>query len=99
MKNNKCGNCGFDFPKIKLQKELYDCECRQSKADTTPPYVRTISNITSEEKRFIKIIDGVTPFLEAYCQGIRERKGTFTIETKTIYDENRQMNFEYKLKD
>lgn len=99
MKNNKCTNCGFDFSTIKPQTELYDCECGQTQADITPNYIRIISNSSPEKKRSIKIIDGVTPFLEAYCQGIRERKGTFTIETKTIYDENGQMNLEYKLKD
>lgn len=99
MKNNKCTNCGFDYSVIKPQTELYHCECGQSKADITPHNITVISNSTPEEKRSIRIIDGVTPFLEAYSQGIRERKGTFSIETITVYDENGQMNFEYKLKD
>lgn len=98
-KNNKCPNCSFDYSEIKPQTELYHCKCGQSKADITAHYIQIIPNIQHEDKKKIRIIDGMTPFLEAYCQGIRERKGTFTIETKTIYDENGQMNFEYNLKD
>ncbi len=47
----------------------------------------------------VKVIDGVTPFIEAYCEGIRTGKKEFTINVERVYDEIGLLDFIYTLKE
>lgn len=99
MQNLKCTNCGFAFLLNEAQIELFCCKCGELRMDLNVGNEESISSNSSDKKNSITVIDGVTPFLEVYCQGIRERKGSFAINVERVYDENGYLDFIYTLKD
>lgn len=99
MRNTKCTYCGFSFPLNEVQIELFCRKCGRARKDLTVGNEKSFPSNSSNKKNSIHVIDGVTPFIEVYCQGIRERKGGFAISCESVYDENGHLDFIYTLKD
>lgn len=100
MHNPKCFNCGFSFPLNEVQIDLFCSNCGELRADDlTLKKKESISCDSPIKKNSTKVIDGVMPFFEAYCKGIRESKDSFSINVERVYDKNGHLDFIYTLDD
>ena len=100
MKKSKHDNTSTELAADNIQEKNDSCES----ITTCPEEItiikkQNISTASPHLQKPIKTIDGVTPFLEAYSKGIRERKGGFAISCKENYDVNGDLNFDYSLID
>ena len=93
-------NVRTEYSLDNIQEKNDGCESITTCPEEIPIIKKqNISTVSPHLQKPIKTIDGVTPFLEAYSKGIRERKGGFTISCKENYDVNGDLNFEYAVKD
>lgn len=100
MQNPKCFNCGYSFPLNEDQIDVFCCKCGELReVGTNIKKKESNSCESSSKKNSIKVIDGVMPLLEVYCQGISERKGSFEIKIERVYDKNGHLDFIYTLDD
>ena len=100
MQNPKCFNCGFSFPINEVQIDLFCCNCGELREDDlTLKKKESISCDLPIKKNSTKVIDGVMPFFEVYCKGIRERKDSFSINVERVYHKNGHLDFIYTLDD
>ena len=99
MKKIISENFGTEFSLDNFQEQTYDSESDLTLHNLTLSNYQNISPVSTDAQKSTNTIDGVIPFLEAYCKGIRERKGAFTISCQDIYDTNGILNFDYSLED
>ena len=97
MKNNEFSEFKKDLTLSEPQIDLFIYEDGELKVNqvATESEGKAINSSTGNNS--VKVIDGVTPFLEAYCKGMRTGKKEFTIDVETVYDENGKLDFIYRL--
>lgn len=81
------------------QINLFIHEDGEQKINPAVLELKRKSKASKKANNSITVIDGVTPFIAAYCEGVRAGKKEITIKVEWVYDENGLLDFIYTLKE
>ncbi|MFY7939108.1 MAG: hypothetical protein ACOVOQ_17140 [Flavobacterium sp.] len=99
MENFESTKSNNHFTPDEPQINLFIHEDGEQKINPAVLELERKAKASKKANNSVKVIDGVTPFIEAYCEGIRTGKKEFTINVERVYDENGLLDFIYTLKE
>jgi hypothetical protein len=99
MKNFESTKSNNHFTPGEPQINLFIYEDGEQKINPVVLELERKSKASKKTNNSITVIDGVTPFIAAYCEGVRAGKKGITINVEWVYDENGLLDFIYTLKE